>query len=119
VGADLLLRRCYRPEDWHHELWAFDDLGNAKGDDLQPYVVSGPLCFAGDIIGREAMLPRLTEGDFIGILDTGAYTIGMWSRYNSRQMPKVIGYLNDGEDFTLLREKESPSDLVNFWAEAG
>jgi diaminopimelate decarboxylase len=39
----------------------------------------------------------------------------MWSRYNSRQIPKVIGYTNDGEQFEILRERETPEQAASFW----
>jgi hypothetical protein len=40
----------------------------------------------------------------------------MWSRYNSRQMPVVIGYENDGEETRVLRKRESPEALLKFWS---
>jgi diaminopimelate decarboxylase len=74
------------------------------------------LCFAGDILEREILLPEVKEGDLIIIHDTGAYTSSMWSRYNSRQFPKVIGYEDDGRKFVLLKERESLESIKNFWS---
>ena len=116
VGADMFLRKCYRPDDWHHEITVADSYGNIKtGRDMKRYVIAGPLCFAGDMIAKETILPEIAEGDYIIIHDTGAYTLSMWSRYNSRQIPKVIGYYNDGEIFEILRERESLQTLWEFW----
>ncbi len=116
VGADMFLRKCYRPDDWHHEITVADSYGNIKtGRDKNRYVIAGPLCFAGDMIAKEIELPEVEEGDYIIIHDTGAYTLSMWSRYNSRQIPKVIGYYNDGETFEILRERESLQTLWEFW----
>ena len=116
VGADLFLRRCYRPEDWHHDIFVTDAEGNIKtGQDIVPYVIAGPLCFSGDMLGRDLPLPRIEEGDYIVIRDTGAYTLSMWSRYNSRCMPKVIGYREGGQSFEILKKRESPEDVYNFW----
>jgi hypothetical protein len=39
----------------------------------------------------------------------------MWSRYNSRQIPKVIGYYNNGEIFETLKEREDIEKTTNFW----
>ena len=116
VGADMLIRACYQPDDWHHELMVVDENGVIKsGRDYIPYVIAGPLCFAGDVIARDISLPSVEEGDYVIIQDVGAYTLSMWSRYNSRQMPKVIGYHDDGTSFEILREREEPEDLWNFW----
>lgn len=117
VGADLFLRESYHPDLWHHEFQVVDRDGNAKtGQDDNKYVLAGPLCFSGDVIARDIVLPRIEEGDYLLIHDAGAYTLSMWSRYNSRQIPKVIGYLDDGDSFEVLRKREEPDDLWNFWS---
>ncbi len=116
-GADLFLRECYQPEYWHHDISVLDYEGNLKrGENKTKYVIAGPLCFAGDILSREVVLPEVEEGDYVLIHDAGAYTLSMWSRYNSRQVPKVIGYHNDGEKFEILKERESLEDVLGFWS---
>jgi diaminopimelate decarboxylase len=117
VGADQFLRECYRPEDWCHVLSVFDAEGRPKqGKAPRPYVVAGPLCFAGDVIAREIQLPKIEVGDYIVVHDTGAYTLSMWSRYNSRQIPKVIGYWNGGDSFEVVRQRETLEMLWDFWS---
>lgn len=117
VGADLLLRKCYNPDDWHHHITVTDKNGHLKtGSDTIKYMVAGPLCFAGDVIAWNLELPVTEEGDYILIHDTGAYTLSMWSRYNSRQMPIVIGYSDENDAFEILKERESKEDLFEFWS---
>ena len=135
VGADLFVRECLNPKDWQHEYLLFDKEGRLKkpeagsrqsGDELrvtndesstpdEPYNLAGPLCFSGDILAKGVMLPRVEEGDYIVILDTGSYTFSMWSRYNSRQTPRILGYRNDVNHFKILRERETPEDVAGFW----
>ncbi|MEI8047357.1 MAG: diaminopimelate decarboxylase [Bacteroidota bacterium] len=116
VGADLLLRKCYNPEDWHHHITIVDKEGKLKcGTDKNKYIIAGPLCFAGDVIAKDLVLPIIIEGDYILIHDAGAYTLSMWSRYNSRQVPKVIGYRNENDTFEVLKKRESKEDLYEFW----
>ena len=115
VGADLLLRRCYNPKDWHHDISVIDCRGIVKSVNLDTYTIAGPLCFTGDIIAREIKLPSIEPGDYILIHDTGAYTLSMWSRYNSRQIPKVIGYYGQGDNFEILKARESLDDINKFW----
>lgn len=116
TGADLFLRECYQPEYWHYDVSVLDCNGNLKhGKSDTKYIIAGPLCFAGDILSKEVVLPEVEEGDYILIHDAGAYTLSMWSRYNSRQVPKVIGYHNDGEKFEILKQRESLDDILRFW----
>lgn len=116
VGADLFLRKCYRPDDWHHEVIILDKHGNPKkGTDVNKYTIAGPLCFAGDIIANNLELPIVEEGDYLIIQDTGAYTLSMWSRYNSRQIPKVITYNDDGATFEIIKDRESIDNIIKFW----
>lgn len=117
VGADLLIRECYLPHQWSHEISMADSEGNIKTEgELSKYTLAGPLCFQGDIIARNVLLPSANPGDFIIIHDTGAYTLSQWSRYNSRQMPKVIGFRDNGEHFEILKDREKPEELVDFWS---
>jgi diaminopimelate decarboxylase len=116
AGADLFLRECLNPKDWKHEYSVLDKTGQLKqGKDINPYNLAGPLCFSGDILAKNVELPVVEEGDHIIIHDAGGYTFSMWSRYNSRQTPRIIGYYNDGERFEIMKERESFGDLIHFW----
>ncbi|MFO7890558.1 MAG: diaminopimelate decarboxylase [bacterium] len=115
VGSDLLMRRCYFPQQWHHEISVRDKLGNEKRNKKEMYTIAGPLCFQGDIIALNIELPEIEEGDYIVIHDTGAYTLSMWNRHLSRQIPLTLGYFNEGARFITLKEKESLKDIYKFW----
>ncbi|MCA9702101.1 MAG: alanine racemase, partial [Myxococcales bacterium] len=52
LGADLLPRRAYRPEQWDHELWILDPDGHPRDELQRPCNVAGPLCFSGDFLAR-------------------------------------------------------------------
>jgi diaminopimelate decarboxylase len=117
VGADLLLRKCYNPDDWHHEITVVDKNGKLKsGTDKNKYIIAGPLCFAGDVIAINLELPVVDAGDYILIHDAGAYTLSMWSRYNSRQIPKVIGYYSEKNRFEIIKTREAKEELFEFWS---
>lgn len=116
LGADMFIRECYLPEQWSHEYSLADVAGTRKSEEAtQKYMLAGPLCFQGDIIGRNISLPQIQAGDWLIIHDTGAYTLSQWSRYNSRQMPKVIGYYGSGDGWEILKPRETPEDLWRFW----
>jgi len=117
VGADMFLRKAYRPDDWHHDISVCDSNGQLRTGSKRVFHVAGPLCFAGDFLDRNVYLPaNLGEGDFIIIHDSGAYTFSMWSMYNSRQFPAVIGYYGAGESFSCLRPRQSLEQIVDFWS---
>jgi diaminopimelate decarboxylase len=114
VGADLFVRECLNPKDWSHRYSVLDRHGSLKtGRDRVPYNLAGPLCFTGDILAKDVPLPVVEEGDYVVIHDTGSYTFSMWSRYNSRQIPRILG-VREGKLF-VVKERESMEELVGFW----
>lgn len=116
VGADLFLRKCYRPEDWHHDITVADKDGYIKTGGKDNCVIAGPLCFSGDVIAKNIKLPTISESDYILVHDAGAYTLSTWSRHMSRTVPKVVGYFNNGEEFHILKKGEDPEDIWRFWS---
>lgn len=120
VGADMFLRKAYRPDDWHHDISVCDSSGRLRTGPQRLFRVAGPLCFAGDYLDSGVSLPaNVTEGDYVLIHDAGAYTFSMWSMYNSRQFPTIIGYEGTGESFRCLRRRQSTDDIVDFWSAGG
>lgn len=114
VGADLLLRRVYRPDDWDHEMLVLDPAGHPRTGLVEPTHIAGPLCFAGDLLARDRSLPEASPGDLLLVRDCGAYTLSMWSRHCSRGLPPSWGYA--GDELTLLHRGEKPEDVVRFWS---
>jgi diaminopimelate decarboxylase len=113
LGADLFVRPAYRPEDWSHEIEVFGPTGQPKSGSITGASIAGPLCFSGDFIARDRPLPPIEPGDVIAIRDAGAYTLSMWSRYNSRLAPAVYGFDEGG--FQLLKPRETVDDVLRFW----
>ncbi len=72
--------------------------------------VVGPICETGDFLARSRELPELSRGDFIAFMSAGAYGFTMASNYNSR--PKVAEVLVRGDEWFLVRERETYEDLV-------
>lgn len=63
---------------------------NENQNELQLYDVVGPLCESSDFLAKQRSLPKMHEGDFVAILDTGAYGMVMASDYNLRAKPKEL-----------------------------
>ncbi|MHA1468239.1 MAG: diaminopimelate decarboxylase, partial [Promethearchaeota archaeon] len=83
---------------------------NGDNKDLVTYDVAGPICESGDILGKERQLPELKEGDYLAILDAGAYGFTMSSPYNSR--PRAAEILISGGKAFKIREAESYDDIL-------
>ncbi|MFC2152639.1 diaminopimelate decarboxylase [Bacteroidota bacterium] len=114
-GADMLLRECLNPGNWYHEITLLNSKGELKQNKSKiNYHIAGPLCFANDIIARNIELPEAQEGDYLVIHDSGGYTFGMWSKYVSRNFPKVIAY--DDDKYKIIRKRETPEDILKFWS---
>ena len=111
IGADCFLRTAYMPGSWDHRVSAWTD--TKRNSKTETWSIAGHLCFSGDFVARNIPLPPLSRNDFVVIHDTGAYTLGMWSRYNSRRSPAVWGISEDA--VVLLRRRESISDVSRFW----
>ena len=79
----------------------------------------GPICESGDFLARSRLLPRLDCGDLVAICSAGAYGFTMSSNYNSR--PRAAEILLRGNQFRLVRERETLDDLMRGereWPEA-
>jgi diaminopimelate decarboxylase len=72
--------------------------------------VVGPICESGDIIAKDRMLPDVKRGDYIAILDTGAYGFSMSSQYNGR--PRCAEVLVHDGAVELIRAQESIEDII-------
>lgn len=83
----------------------------------EPVAVAGPLCEAGDVFtqseGGHVLfldLPVPAVGDFAVFDHAGAYGASMSSNYNSR--PLIPEVLVDGDEVTLIRERQAMADLL-------
>lgn len=70
----------------------------------------GPICESGDFIAQNRRLPAVKAEDLLAIRSAGAYGFSMASTYNSRPRPAEI--MVDGTRATVVRERETPADLI-------
>ena len=73
--------------------------------------IAGKYCESGDILVRDAVLPRLNAGDTIAIPAAGAYSPSMASVYNLNPRPAIVMVRNGGA--RLIRRRESYQDLMH------
>ena len=89
----------------HHEVMTLKEPDNSQA---LKYDLVGPVCETGDYLAKEAEL-GIREDEFLAIRTAGAYGFVMSSNYNSR--PRACEILVEGDDFRLIRQRESHDDL--------
>ena len=72
--------------------------------------VVGPICEGADFFAKERPLPPVKRGDLITIFTAGAYGYTMSSNYNAR--PLLPEVLVDGDNFTVIRRRQTYDDLI-------
>ncbi|CAI3949007.1 diaminopimelate decarboxylase [Commensalibacter communis] len=71
--------------------------------------IDGPICESSDIFARDRLLPNLQPGDFVAILDAGAYGSVMSSTYNARPMAAQI--MTSGNQSAIIQPRQTIEDL--------
>lgn len=103
LGADFFMRDAYtKPRPF--PLAVLTPTGEIKQTPAQQYDIAGPLCFAGDYLGKQVVLPQIAEGDWLYIGETGANTYGLWSRHCSRTVPKTIALHDESTELWSGRQ---------------
>ncbi len=116
AGIDAGFNTLVRPAmygSYHHVLVA----NKLSLPSTEEYDLAGPLCESGDILARERLLPKLSEGDLLAVLNAGAYGFSMSSQYNSKPRPAEV-LVNKGR-YELIRRRESFQDLLRGQGIAG
>ena len=70
----------------------------------------GPICESGDFLGKDRMLPKLEQGEYLAVKCAGAYGFAMSSQYNSRVRAAEV--MVDGSKTVLIRNRETYGDLT-------
>ena len=83
----------------------------ADTNEFEVVNIVGNICESGDIMGKERNLPKIDEGDIIGVMDAGAYGYSMASNYNNRLRPAEVLIQLDGTP-RLIRRRDTLEDLI-------
>ena len=77
---------------------------------LELYDIVGPVCETADCFAKR-MKMALSQGDYLAIMDSGAYGSVMSSNYNARpRAPEVI--INEN-DWHIIRRRETFADMIS------
>ena len=97
-------------QSYHHIL----PLKEPITHDLQPLDIAGPVCESTDIFARDRPMPPLSEGDYLALLSSGAYSSSMSSTYNTRMKPAEI--MVNGGNYAVTRRQQTIEDLLSYEA---
>jgi diaminopimelate decarboxylase len=81
-----------------------------EGGASERVTIAGKYCESGDVLIRDADLPRLWAGDILAIPGAGAYCLSMASNYNGSLKPAVL-FVKEGQA-RLVRRRETYDDLM-------
>jgi len=121
VIVDAAMNDLLRPTlyEAYHYIWPVKpDAANVTAErdadvlpiDGETVDVVGPICESGDYLAQDRPLPRVQRGDLLSVFTAGAYGFSMSSNYNNR--PRAPEVLVDGDDFKVIRRRETYEDLV-------
>lgn len=86
-------------------------LANRATDEPEEIVtVCGKCCESGDIIIKNAHLPKAKEGDILAVMSTGAYNYSMSSNYNRLPRPAIV-LAKDGKSKVMVK-RETYEDII-------
>lgn len=108
IGFNVMMRKVLY--DSYHDIEIYRK-GGVDTQTEEKVMIVGNICESGDIIATERLLPTISEGDTIGVLDTGAYGYCMSSNYNNRLRPAEVLIQTDGS-VRLIRRREKLQDLL-------
>ena len=72
--------------------------------------VVGPICESGDFLAKDREVDAMEPDELMAVMSAGAYGFTMSSNYNSR--PRVAEVMVRGEEFYIVRERETYEDLI-------
>ena len=80
-----------------------------ESQNLETYDIAGGICESTDYLAKDVQIPRVKQGDFIKLMNVGAYGSSMSSTYNSR--PRPLEILRNKEEYRVIRSRDTLEDL--------
>lgn len=72
--------------------------------------IAGKHCESGDILIKDAKVPKTSPGDILVVMGTGAYNCSMASNYN--RLPRPAAVLASNGQANLIMRRETYQDLI-------
>jgi diaminopimelate decarboxylase len=86
-------------------------VNRADDEPSETVTLAGKYCESGDLLVKDARLPRTQPGDVVALPASGAYCLTMASNYNMALKPAVV-VVRSGKA-SLIRRRETYTDLLS------
>lgn len=90
----------------YHELFLADDVKRPRSERV---TIIGPVCFASDVVYRNIRMPRVSPGEVIAVMDSGAYFTALESSFSFNR-PAIVSV--KGSVVRRIRRAETFADMV-------
>jgi len=104
-GFPQLIRPMFY-DAYHHII----NLSNPNGS-KEKYDICGNICETGDCFAVQREIPEIHEGDYLAILNAGAYCYAMGGIYNLRPLPQEV--MVSGETHRIVTRRLTNEELAN------
>jgi len=91
----------------HHEVVLCNDVRRKASERV---TITGPGCFAADVVYRNIIMPKVAAGEMLAILDSGAYFTS-WESSFGFPRPAIVSVINGRH--SLLRARESFEHMIS------
>ncbi len=104
---DLIRPTLYKA---YHAIWPAKKVTGTSKVPVTCDVV-GPICESGDFLAKARPLPPTQPGDYLAVMQAGAYGFAMSSNYNGRPRPAEV--LVNGDQFQIIRQRQTYQHLLD------
>ena len=81
-----------------------------KRESVSNYDFVGPICESSDFFAYDRECSVVEEGDYVALLDAGAYGFSMSSNYNSR--PLIAQVMADKDKHYIIRKRQTFDEMI-------
>jgi diaminopimelate decarboxylase len=99
----------------YHEMFLCNDVNRPR---TQKVTITGPVCFAGDVVYKNKPMPEVYAGEVLAVMDSGAYFTAMESSFGFPR-PAIVAV--SGGRHWIVRRRETHDDMVerDFFTDSG
>lgn len=91
----------------HHEIFLCNDVGRKPAGRV---TITGPGCFAADIVYRNKKMPDIKPDEIIAVMDSGAYFTS-WESSFGFPRPAIVAASNGSH--RILRQRETSESMIS------